>query len=868
MKSAIGLLRNKATASKPPVPLSAGQRARGLMYNLGAGKADRETMLRQYGTSGTLYGIISLLAEASATPTWRLYKKQPVDGRRRYSTADTGSDQRIEVVQHAAIALWNQPNDWHSGFEFREGAQQHEELTGETFWVLDTETTGFPTSMWYVRPDRMEPVPDPDDYLIGWIYKGPNGESVPLKVDEVILEKRPDPIDQYRGAGPVASIMPNVQQQRYATEYQRNLFLNGADPGGVITVPNRLDDRQFDELIDRWRESHRGVARAGKVGVLEDGMAWNPAAHTNKDLEYANLRLANRDELREAWRIHKTMMGTADDVNRANAQTAQEVFVAWQVMPRLNRRRDTLNGKLLPLYGAAGKNVEFDYDDPSPVDAETAATELLQKAQALQAIMAGGAEWHDALETVGLPDMRQASQTTAPAPNTPPPTEQVTLRARPAIQAATQTGDTQTGDTQQPPQQLQAVDTQWKAAVAMLTAAWLATILPRWNADLVKQVHDQVAKHNLIGLAALTLDTAAATQVIYEHIDAYAQASARQAASEAAAAGHPDAQPVAPAQSDLEAAAATASALAAAQLALAAGREAARLASGADPDPDLVADGVRSFLADMSSAPVTAMASGVMSMAQNQARIETLIAGPKCRLVASEMHDKNTCPPCDAIDGTVFGDSDDPAAIAAARAAYPAGGYIACEGGQRCRGTVFGLYQAAAGPAARALPGPLNQAAAAKVFQQIAKDYPPSACAWMHHATWTGPVMVPLDHITPMAKWMDGADPQHVQDFVQRRQDGKKLKPVILVKTPGSDKLLLVDGHHRYLAEFELAEPVRAFIGTVTADHGAWETMHDHQYGHGGRGDGEPKALAGPEMADLLRRILTDGYAPVEMAGH
>lgn len=926
MRSAVRRLRNAATG-KPPVPLSNGNRyQRGLMYNLGAGRADRETMLRQYGLSGTLYGIISLLAESSATPEWHLYKKPPVDGRRRYTTADQGSDQRIEVVQHAAIQLWNSPNDFHSGFEFREGSQQHQELTGETFWVLDVETTGFPTGLWYVRPDRMEPVPDPDDYLIGWMYTGPNGENVPLKTSEVILEKRPDPLDPYRGAGPVASILPNIQQQRYATEYMRNTFLNGAQPDGVITVPNRLNDVQFDELIDRWREAHRGVARAGKVGVLEDGMTWAERKNTNRDLEYSNLRLSNRDELREAWRIHKTMMGTADDVNRANAQTAQEVFVAWQVLTRLNRRRDTLNSKFLPLFGAPGKGVQFDYEDPSPVNAETAAQELVAKATAFQALIASGADFDDALEAVGLPEMGQAAAKPAlPAAGSPlalPPGNGAGPQDRRSIilgaYAAAQPNQPQTPASPQPPAQIQTVDTQWKAAVALLTTAWLAHIIPGWYAALLAQIHQQVQSGNIPGLAALHLDSTQAADLVAQHTGAYAGAAAKQASDEAAAQGQPGVAPQQPDHGILLASAAATAALLAQQIALSAGREAARLA-GTDPDADDVVDGVRTFLDGLSDASVTQASAAALSAAQNQARLATIKAGPRCQVVATEVHDRSTCDPCDDINGTVFGYSDDPAAIAAAEAAYPAAGYILCEGGPRCRGTVFGLYTATRAQTSAWAPVPILAAkdAAAKVFGQVAADYPPSATAWMHHASWSGPATVPLDHIKPMIKWMDGADPEHVQDFVTRRQDGKKLKPVILVKTPGSDQLLLVDGHHRYLAEAELKEPVRAFIGTVDADHGPWETMHDQQYGGGGRGNGKPgnsasvtkaqvhyrdaategrrcatcsmfrepnactlvRGVIKPDgvcdrwdskvdmssAAALLRRVLTDGYVPVEV---
>lgn len=125
--------------------------------------------------------------------------------------------------------------------------------------------------------------------------------------------------------------------------------------------------------------------------------------------------------------------------------------------------------------------------------------------------------------------------------------------------------------------------------------------------------------------------------------------------------------------------------------------------------------------------------------------------------------------------------------------------------------------------------------------------------AWMHHASWTGPVNVPLDHVQPMMQWMDGADPDHVQDFVRRRQAGKKLKPVLLVKTPGSQLLLLVDGHHRYLAEAELGEPVRAWIGTVDAEHGDWETMHDFQL--------EPSAAAGDAQARAREMAIWNSLA-------
>lgn len=136
---------------------------------------------------------------------------------------------------------------------------------------------------------------------------------------------------------------------------------------------------------------------------------------------------------------------------------------------------------------------------------------------------------------------------------------------------------------------------------------------------------------------------------------------------------------------------------------------------------------------------------------------------------------------------------------------------------------------------------------ATKAFEQAAENYPDTALAWMHHAQWKGPTKVPIDHVEMDDKWSSGADPAHVQDFVKLIQSGKKLKPVILVKSPDNDHLQLVDGHHRFLAAAETSTPVRAFIGTVESENGAWETMHEFQKKDttGGKGDGKKDAGKG-----------------------
>lgn len=405
-----------------------------------------EVLQRCYSVMSTVYSCVSLRAESAARPEWHLYRKQPADARRRYATTDTGSDQRTEVISHAALSLVNKPNDFYSRFRLFESDQQFLDLTGEYYWVISRDGgLNFPTGIWPVRPDRMMPVPDPDNYLLGWIYTSPDGrEKIPLDTDQVIQVALPNPLDPMHGLGPVQSLLVQIDAYRYSTAWNRNFFLNSAVPNGVVTVPGSWDDTEFKKFTDRWRETHRGVGRAHRIAVLEDGAAWAPNQMSMRDMDFATLQNLSRDIVREAFRMPKVMLGVSDDVNRANAQTGMEVFAAWSIVPPLDRKRDMLNNVFLPMFGSTGANVEFDYTTPVPPNREEDRLEMVAKCQAALSLITAGYDPHDVLEVIGLPDMDVAEKAVqAPAL---PPTWVPAPPAAPAAPAAPETPAPAEGD--------------------------------------------------------------------------------------------------------------------------------------------------------------------------------------------------------------------------------------------------------------------------------------------------------------------------------------------------------------------------------------------------------------------------------------
>ena len=384
----------------PQAPKTGGREVFNVLTGRGASTEQKMRRgMEQYGEVSTAFGIISRLAEATGELCWHLYRKQ-TDNRRVYREVET----RQEVFRHAALDLWANPNPLMDTMEFVETITQHYDTAGE-WWAVaafGSVRAAGPLELWPMRPDRVNIVINDRGVLTGYIYVGPDGERVPLLKEDVIHVRRPNPLDIYRGLGPMQALSIKLDSNRLASEYNRNFFLNSAEPGGIIEIEDRLDDDEFRELVHRWREQHQGVANAHRVAVLEQGK-WVERRYSMRDMAFPELAELSREDIREAFGYPKGMTGATEDVNKAVADANERMFGRYLIRPRGAKIRSALNNQLLPMFGAPGKNLEFDFEDPVPEDREADSRDRITKAQALKLLVESGMDWDDALEIVGLP---------------------------------------------------------------------------------------------------------------------------------------------------------------------------------------------------------------------------------------------------------------------------------------------------------------------------------------------------------------------------------------------------------------------------------------------------------------------------------
>ncbi len=209
--------------------------------------------------------------------------------------------------------------------------------------------------------------------------------------------------------------------------------------------------------------------------------------------------------------------------------------------------------------------------------------------------------------------------------------------------------------------------------------------------ELVALVEQIAADGRLDDLLDLRANTAEAQAALWRSMRELGHAAADQVVAEARAQGV-TLGGVLPDTSTLADVAAVVVALLAAELVVSASR-AAMQANGPDSTPQDVAAAVRRRLDSLSMANAEAQLGGALHGAMNAARIATMQAGPIASIYASEVMDRGTCKPCRRVDGKFLGTSDQMALV---ERSYPSGGYggfVDCEGGVRCRGTVVAVWR-------------------------------------------------------------------------------------------------------------------------------------------------------------------------------
>jgi HK97 family phage portal protein len=270
-----------------------------------------------------------------------------------------------EVMEHPLLDLLANPNGVHSGFDIWELTTLYLEVHGRCFWYLDLDgVLGIPRAIWPLPAQNVTPVREPDSTQLIDYYLYRNGlHEQRFLPSEIVFFRYPDPRDPYVGGlSPLRACFEQVALSSDYTAFKKATYENRAIPSAVVSPEDFLGEEERARLETTWNQRFRRGG-SGRVVVAENKLNVQLLEQSLGDLAALADMNATKEDIANSFHIPLSFL--TSQTNLANLQAAEHQHMAKAITPRLRRRDEKLNERLVPLYDPTGR-LFLASEDPVP----------------------------------------------------------------------------------------------------------------------------------------------------------------------------------------------------------------------------------------------------------------------------------------------------------------------------------------------------------------------------------------------------------------------------------------------------------------------------------------------------------------------
>jgi len=321
-------------------------------------------MTEEYKQHSWVYGAVSLIASNISSVSFLL----------------TGNSQYLAQFEN----LFMSPNSMQSYAQFMQYVMINLELKGEIYLYLYGRTSiqDVPKYMFPIDSEIITPIIE-NSRLTGYKIDTGNKQGTTILPKEIpfwqmIRIYYVNPYKYGEALAPLSAAKYSINQDYKATLYNLSFFENGAFPGAVLKYNQFLSETEYDLIVEKWKERHKGVNKAFELGILEGGADLTTVNIPHKDAEFLLQKKWNRDEILGVFGVPKALLGVYDDVNYATFLGAKKQLWRQTLFPKLKLLEATFNSFLLNYYGIRGF-----YDVEGIADLQDSYTEKLEWATKL-----------------------------------------------------------------------------------------------------------------------------------------------------------------------------------------------------------------------------------------------------------------------------------------------------------------------------------------------------------------------------------------------------------------------------------------------------------------------------------------------------
>jgi HK97 family phage portal protein len=270
-----------------------------------------------------------------------------------------------EVTEHPILTLFRSVNEEHNAWDLWELTTLYQEVAGSAYWLIERGPFA-PERIWPLPSHCVRPVRAPDSpNVVDYYDHSRGGRPVRYPAADVIHFKYPDPRDPYGpGLAPLRACFDHVLLDAEYVALKRAKFANHALPGVIISPDGLVSQAEIERLEAAWNNKFLRGGQ-GRALVAESKMSVTVLSQALGDLSALAEIGASREAIANAFGVPAPYLFR--ETNLANLQAAQTLHTAMTVRPRLIRRDEKLNERLVPLFDPTGR-LFLASDDPRPAD--------------------------------------------------------------------------------------------------------------------------------------------------------------------------------------------------------------------------------------------------------------------------------------------------------------------------------------------------------------------------------------------------------------------------------------------------------------------------------------------------------------------
>ena len=243
--------------------------------------------------------------------------------------------------------LHHRPNSEQTRMQMWEALMAHLLLWGNCYLHIQQDLIGKPIALWPLDPSRMEVKrPDPKGPLVYQYRMTDSGDKVNFPPWEILH------IAGLGFNGTIGYSVISLAREGIATglayeEYSGRFFSNNATPAGFIEIPGVANAQNIKDIKQGWYENYGGVSKSQLIGVISQGMKFNPISVHASDAQFLESRKFTVTEVCRWFNIAPHMIFDLERSTNNNIEQQSLEAVIYTFRPWCIRIEQAIQNKLI-----------------------------------------------------------------------------------------------------------------------------------------------------------------------------------------------------------------------------------------------------------------------------------------------------------------------------------------------------------------------------------------------------------------------------------------------------------------------------------------------------------------------------------------